>query len=565
MFRMNAPLPSPPLAGFPLADPTRTSLGVSPEAIERWCRWFVILGLVARCVRYFAHFPLWEDESFVCYNYLDRDFAGLTQKLDFPPQVAPTAYLWSQLALVRVFGFNEWALRLTAFLASLGSVVLFARLARELVSGLPRLFAVAVFSVAYMGIRYSAEAKPYGIDLFASLVLTTLTVEWLKNGTTRNLIWLLLAIPLTMAFSFPAVFIAGGSVIFAAATLGRQGTLRMWSGLAVVALTVLASFSGVYFLDIRPRMASDLDSMQGFWNDSFPPIDRPWLIPLWLIRTHASDLTAYPVGGPKFASTGSFLLWLIGIVGVVRWGRGVEQPGCRPLAFVTLLLAPLGLTFIAAALQKYPYGGHAKFNINLAPQMCLAIGYGAALMAEFAARRFPGRHVVGAIGTAFAAVAVSTMSRDLLTPYKSFGDHQYRAFAQWFWTEQELVAEVACVKRDLGVDCCPQMYQQLNYAAVYHCNQAIASPRQRNRRPIAWDKVSTERPLLCALYRDPDLPFDQVALDAWLQSMSADYQLTNRTSLPLYRKNHTGQHIVSRASAEVFQFVPRNSARARLK
>lgn len=539
------------LRDFPLQDPTNGLFGLNEATIERWCRWFILLGVAARCVRYFMRFPLWEDECFVCYNYLDRDFLGLTQKLDFPPQVAPTLYLWSQLALVRTLGFSEWTLRLTAFLASIASVWLFARLARQFLAGAPRLFAVGVFSVSYVGIRYSAEAKPYGLDLFIALLMITLTVNWLQSQRRRDLLILLGALPFMMGFSFPAAFVGGGLVLFVAALLVRRGTPKLWLGLAAFTTVLVLSFGAVYALSIREKMATDLTGMQGFWNQTFPPIDRPWLLPLWLIKTHASDLTAYPAGGPTFTSSLSFLVWIVALVALIQR---------RQRAFLTFALAPLALTFVAAALQKYPYGGHFKLNLYLAPSMCLVLGYGLALVATFFARKYAPLRVAKTIAVGLAAVALITAARDLLSPYKSLGDHQYRAFAQWYWPEQELTAEVACCKRDLHLDVNPETYQQLNFAAVYLCNQAIYSPRQRSRQPLAWDRVSAERPLVCVLYRDPWLPFDEAKLQTWLDKMSQTYHLDNRARLPHYRKDHTGRHLVSAAYLDVFRFTPQTSS-----
>jgi len=542
------------LGDFRLPDPTAGLFALPADTIERWIRWFIILGIAARCIRYFLRFPLWEDECFLCYNYLDRDYLRLTGKLDFPPQVAPVFYLWSQLAIVRTLGFNEWTLRLTAFGASLLSVWLFARLARQFLSGVPRLFAVGLFSVSYVGIRYGSEAKPYGLDLFVSLLMITLAVNWLQSERRRDLLLLLAAVPIMLGFSFPAVFVGGGLVLFSAALLMRNAAPRQWLGLSALSAILLVSFGVVYAVNLRQKMAADLTSMQGYWTHSFPPLDRPWLVPFWLIKTHASDLTAYPAGGPMFTSSLSFIVWIVALVSLARRRQGT---------FLIFAVAPLGLTFIAAAMQKYPYGGHFKFNLYLAPSMCLVLGYGLALVAAVFVRRHSALGVVKTFAAGLAAVALVSSARDLVTPYKSLGDHHYRAFAQWFWPEHEHAAEVVCCTRDLHLDVNPETYEQLNFAAVYQCNQAIYAPRQRARGAIAWERVSADRPLVCVLYRDPWLPFDEAKLQSWLGDMSQTYRLDNRVSLPHFRKDHTGRHLVSAAYLDVFRFTPQTSSLAR--
>src|SRR5262245_8642757 len=140
---------------LPLTSPEGPSPWLSERRLNQLILAFVILGLAARCLRYFLRFPLWEDECFLCCNLIDRDYRGLMQPLNFH-QVAPLLFLWLQLTVVKLLGFNELSLRFIPFLAGLVNIVLFWRLARRCLSGMPRLLAVAVFSVTYATIRYSA-------------------------------------------------------------------------------------------------------------------------------------------------------------------------------------------------------------------------------------------------------------------------------------------------------------------------------------------------------------------------------------------------------------------------
>ena len=275
-------------------------------------------------------------------------------------------------------------------------------------------------------------------------------------------------------------------------------------------------------------------------------------MPLWLFRVHASDMTAYPVGGPAFASSASLILWLAGIVYLVR---------ARQWTLLGFAIAPLTLAFAAAAMHKYPYGGHFKFSLFLAPWICMVVGCGLASATPLLCRRLAGTGltsptVVRNMLALLAAIAVITSIRDIAWPYKSVGDLQDRAFAQWFWNQEERDAEVACTKSDLGLDPSPSTYSHLNYSALYRCNMAIYSDRHRAHRPIAWDRISLRHPLICAMYRDPSEPFDQAMFDSWLEEMSTRYELTNRTELPLKRMDHLDRTLVADSHVEVFRFVP---------
>jgi hypothetical protein len=57
--------------------PART-IGQSDKLLRWLAVGLIALGVIGRLVRYFLQFPIWGDEAFICFNLLDRDFAGLT-------------------------------------------------------------------------------------------------------------------------------------------------------------------------------------------------------------------------------------------------------------------------------------------------------------------------------------------------------------------------------------------------------------------------------------------------------------------------------------------------------
>ena len=121
---------------------------------------FLILGIGARCVRYFLCFPLWEDECFLASNFIDRGYLDLLSKPLHYYQTAPVLFLWLELTVVKILGFSEMTLRLAPFLLSIAALFLFRHLASRLLSGATLVLAVAVLAVGYPGVRYAAEVKP---------------------------------------------------------------------------------------------------------------------------------------------------------------------------------------------------------------------------------------------------------------------------------------------------------------------------------------------------------------------------------------------------------------------
>ena len=171
-------------------------------------------------------FPLWEDEAFLSANFLHGGFRELTGPLDYY-QVCPLGFLWVQRAVVGLLGFNEYTLRLVPLVCGLASLFLFRRLAGRLLRGTALVLAVAIFSVSYPCIRYSVEAKQYGVELFVTLVLLTLTVEWWRRPDQTRWLWALAAAaPVAAWLCYPAVFVGGTISLFVGWMLWRGGNAK---------------------------------------------------------------------------------------------------------------------------------------------------------------------------------------------------------------------------------------------------------------------------------------------------------------------------------------------------
>jgi len=114
---------------------------LDPAAQARLVWACLAIAIAARSVRFLLKFPLWEDECFLAANFIDRGFGDLLAPLNYH-QVAPLLFLGIELTCVKLFGFAEWPLRLYPFLCSIGSLLLFRRLAGRLLEGLPLVLAV---------------------------------------------------------------------------------------------------------------------------------------------------------------------------------------------------------------------------------------------------------------------------------------------------------------------------------------------------------------------------------------------------------------------------------------
>ena len=572
-------------------DVGEVSVAIGPDAaiVRRWISLFVLLGLLVRAVRYGLCFPLWDDESFLCVNFISRGYAELLQPLDFH-QVAPILFLWIERTAVQLFGFSEFALRLFPFICSIASVLLFRGVAARLLSGPGLLLAVAIFAVSYPGIRYAAEAKPYGSDLFVSLAMLCLTVEWLQRRETRWLWRLSLLMPFALGVSYPAAFAAGGFSLVVGTRLWRgDGRWSEWRAWCAWNLTLVASFALWFWLAGHVQHGAEAGFMGDFWRLHFPPLREPWKLPFWLLWTHASDFLAYPIGGPNWGSSVTLMLVVAGLwrlwqcrqaegnqadaaVGRIVNPCSFDPPLTRdapslgdgfticPTTLLGLCLAPAVLHFLAAALQRYPYGGHVKFSQYLAPLICCLAAVGIVQAMEWWSRRgFSARRALACDCVLLAAIGFGVIARDVAWPYKTRSDFRARAFAQSFWFSVAHGEEVVCLKSDLGLDFVPAQHSELSWSAQYLCNRAIEVSRNRLPRP-EWNRISPKRPLRCVLYRDSRFRFDEAALERWLTDMRQHYELLARESISFPRYSKNERTLFTMEFIDSYKFVPRDSA-----
>lgn len=361
----------------------------------------VLFGVAWRVIRQLLAFPIWGDEAFVAVNFVTRDYAGMIQPLEYG-QIVPLLFMWAQLAVVRVWGLGEVALRSVSFIAGLASLLMFWRFAAWQLPVRAAFLATGIMAVAYYPVRHAAEVKPYATDLLTSLALTMLALRVLERPRgVAGWIALCVALGVSVWASYPAVFVGGAIVALmgvkslsvesipnaSQAISAETGSRRSFAARIPIlaALSVCIAFvvssGAMYWFYAKPHAAAAAKLTQiPMWTETFPPFEKPWLLPLWLLDIHTGNMLAYPIGGKAPASVVTLLLVIVGTVSL--WKRKRRD-------LVWLLLGPLLFTFVAAAMKKYPYGGSARTSLYMAPAFCLLAGYGLyALLKRLAPLRF---------------------------------------------------------------------------------------------------------------------------------------------------------------------------------
>jgi hypothetical protein len=542
----------PPLE-VPLAP-----LRIGGEAAEGNDRWFervswmlVALGVLIRLVRYLVDYPIWHDEAFLAASLWDRSFADLAKPLEYG-QVAPWMFLAIERLFVQALGYSEMTLRLFPTLCSIASVVVFRHLASRVVRGWGLVLATGILACAFYPIRHGNEIKPYGSDLLAALLILTFAVEYLRKPESSRWWWIgAAAMPVLLGVSYPAVFVAGGvcAAMAPAALLG--GNNRVRAGFLAYGLVMTASFLTIYLAaTVSQQRAMGENYRVGYWRESFPPLDRPAWIPVWLLDQHAGNMLAYPVGERRGGSAATLACAIAGAAALWRSGR-------RTLA--ATLAAPFGLGLVAAFLGRYPYGGEARIMQYVAPSACLAAGLGMAVLANRVRRPGLAPRIPRILLAGLVLLGVGLIAKDLAMPYRVFKDVRTRDFARSFWTEQGRDAKLACAKADLGLEIEPHTWEA-GMSAVYLFHQRLYSPRHRAKEPFRLEpgRHSEEHPLRMVLFRDYEA--EDPAVRAWLAEMGRDWTL--RSSRSFVVDPAPSKESWLRDAYGVFDFVPRETSAA---
>lgn len=503
------------------------------------------IGALLRIGRFTLNYPLWGDEACLAANLIDRGFAELWKPLSFG-QICPPAFLAIEMAISRCLGFHEWVLRLFPLLCAVTSVPLFVWTAAKVLKGVPWLLAVAIFSVSLHPLRHAAEVKPYASDLTAALVLLALALAWLESRERLWPLWcLVIAAPLAVTISHPAIFVAGALGLALLVPVWRTGRWPIRIPFGVFMLGTLATFAAMFVLSTGAQDESTIRGLRDYWKGSFPPLDDPLGLLRWLLSIHTGTLLAYPGGGTNGRSTGTLLLVLLATIWLWRCGRKTV---------VTLVLAPFGLALIAAVLKRYPYGGEARQMQFVAPAICLLAGLGAGLVLERI-----GRPKLRTVAVAISVMAllidpIVALAVDAARPYRFAQDHEAREMARQFWPSASSQAELACLRRDFGI---PGRRNVSMKFAAYLCNQRMYATNWRAPRDLDWAAVSDRHPLRVVLY-DASL-LDGPAIPSWLTTMQERVELVRTESL-------APKPIGRNAAAPVwtvFEFRPKARAIAR--
>jgi hypothetical protein len=361
----------------------------------------IVVGIALRVVEFARNRPLWLDEAMLSLNIATRSFVDLARPLDYD-QSAPVAYLWIERLAVNLGGVNEIALRALPFLAGLALVPLVWLVARRLAGATTATLAAVLAALSLSLITFSAEAKQYGVDPLATVLIVWLASRVARApGDRRRWTQLVAGGVAGLLLSQPAIFTLGGVACAMAVdpAVGRNATARRY---ALVAATLWGLTFAVLYLALYSATAHNA-YMRGFWEGTF--LDPR--APDFALRARMFAIAA--LSSPTLAGQTAGCEWAMAIA----WVAGVWALWRRRRGAAVMVAAPLVLATLACAVGRYA----VMDRLFLFAVPLTLIAY-ASLLA-WAVELFPARTVamtLAVVCAALACAAVPTLVRRIAHP-----------------------------------------------------------------------------------------------------------------------------------------------------
>jgi uncharacterized membrane protein len=173
--------------------------------------------------------------------------------------------------LSEVFGGSEYSPRLIPLLAGIASLLIFVRIARQILPSAAVPLAVGLFAVSDRAIYYSSEVKQYSCDVFATLVLTALALSLLAKPSRRRIVAVAAVGGGVILVSYAAILVAPPlAIVSVVGTWRARG--RLESEFVIPAVTWILETAGSAAL-----AGYQLSHLRQTFNAALPKRRRPLL------------------------------------------------------------------------------------------------------------------------------------------------------------------------------------------------------------------------------------------------------------------------------------------------
>ncbi len=273
--------------------------------------------------------------------------------------------------LYELAGPGEHALRLPSLVASLLSLPLFFYWLRKRSSGNVLAVAFLLFAFNPRLILYSAQLKPYAIDVVSTLVVCLCACQLHRHRYQWSWLGLFAFVGcLLIWISFPVVFVLAGVGLTLIIDQWLHGWRRNCVRVILLALLWLISFAYNHYLITHYSLSNE--GLRKFWENSnaFAPLPTsPWQV-RQLVRLFLRPFADPLWGADKVLIGLPAVLWLVGLLRLIR-----SNPPTAGICFL-----PVVLTFIASGLKLYPFEG--RLLLFLVPLFLLPVAWGIEALAS---------------------------------------------------------------------------------------------------------------------------------------------------------------------------------------
>jgi hypothetical protein len=325
----------------------------------------ICVGILFRSNRYWIDpIALWGDEAMWTRRMLD-------QPLSFPT-FRPIAFMALCRGLAEGVAIDERVLRLPSYLASIGSIFLFADIGRRLLKNRVLVLVMLAFACAQpMLIDFGKEFKPYAVELFFHLLMLWSSLRVLQQPSLARWVVLFIQLPLVYFFAYNAIFFypAIFSLLGLRALVAKNK--RQFAIVCGVAGACLVGIGLTYFLIFARLPPNENDS--SFWGKKYGVfyIDDGKSSQFQWEVDKTLELFAMPGAGrlfwqpPKvlegrpvrelsgFEELSWQVLYILGLYALVRQRRWQEG---------ALLCLPIITGLIFNAMMLWPWGA---FRVNI--------------------------------------------------------------------------------------------------------------------------------------------------------------------------------------------------------
>ena len=214
----------------------------------------LVTAVLARIYIYWLAPSLWVDEVSLSMAVITHPLLALIHKLDFQ-QLAPPGFVWMQRVIVDLAGVSEHTLRLFPLIAGCLSVIAVWDMSRRFLDRGSALIAATLIGFAPFALRYSNEAKQYGVELFVTAVLLWLrsySGDMPRKPTMQAAV--IAAGAVACLLSLPAVFVLAGLwASYAAVALQAENRRPALIFVGLAGLIWCAVFGVLYMTLLAPN------------------------------------------------------------------------------------------------------------------------------------------------------------------------------------------------------------------------------------------------------------------------------------------------------------------------